>query len=318
VAKVELAEHSAAWAERFASETTEIEEALGDLVIQVEHVGSTAVPGLAAKPTVDMAVGATTTDLPVEAIERMKALGFEDAAEDSRPGERRFRKGADFPRDVIVHVVEWGGPMWQSFLRFRDALRADAALAAEYEALKRNLLAQRGDWYSGEDKEALVGRVLAARPHRLDMSSASAAETERIAARLARELRPGDLVTVSGELGTGKTTFVRGACRAHGVEGPVTSPTFTVGHRYRGDVEVSHLDLFRFQGVSPAEWGDLEPYFDGALCFVEWPEAAEGGLPTPRVRVSMKHAGGDRRLIAIESAEKSLLDKVFGDADPGI
>jgi tRNA threonylcarbamoyladenosine biosynthesis protein TsaE len=318
VAKVELAEHSAAWAERFASETTQIEEALGDLVIQVEHVGSTAVPGLAAKPTVDMAVGATTTDLPVEAIERMKALGFEDAAEDSRPGERRFRKGAVFPRDVIVHVVEWGGPMWQSFLRFRDALRADAALAAEYEALKRNLLAQRGDWYSGEDKEALVGRVLAARPHRLDMSSASAQETERIAARLARELRPGDLVTVSGELGTGKTTFVRGACRALGVEGPVTSPTFTVGHRYRGDVEVSHLDLFRFQGVSPAEWGDLEPYFDGALCFVEWPEAAEGGLPTPRVRVSMKHAGGDRRLIAIESAEKSLLDKVFGDADPGI
>jgi tRNA threonylcarbamoyladenosine biosynthesis protein TsaE len=318
VAKVELAEHSAAWAERFASETTQIEEALGDLVIQVEHVGSTAVPGLAAKPTVDMAVGATTTDLPVEAIERMKALGFEDAAEDSRPGERRFRKGAIFPRDVIVHVVEWGGPMWQSFLRFRDALRADAALAAEYEALKRNLLAQRGDWYSGEDKEALGGRVLAARPHRLDMSSASAQETERIAARLARELRPGDLVTVSGELGTGKTTFVRGACRALGVEGPVTSPTFTVGHRYRGDVEVSHLDLFRFQGVSPAEWGDLEPYFDGALCFVEWPEAAEGGLPTPRVRVSMKHAGGDRRLIAIESAEKSLLDKVFGDADPGI
>jgi tRNA threonylcarbamoyladenosine biosynthesis protein TsaE len=317
VAKVELAEHSAAWAERFASETTQIEEALGDLVIQVEHVGSTAVPGLAAKPTVDMAVGATTTDLPVEAIERMKALGFEDAAEDSRPGERRFRKGAIFPRDVIVHVVEWGGPMWQSFLRFRDALRADAALAAEYEALKRNLLAQRGDWYSGEDKEALVERVLAARPHRLDVSSASAAETERIAARLARELRPGDLVTVSGELGTGKTTFVRGACRALGVEGPVTSPTFTVGHRYRGDVEVSHLDLFRFQGVSPAEWGDLEPYFDGALCFVEWPEAAEGGLPTPRVRVSMKHAGGDRRLIAIESAEKSLLDKVFGDADPG-
>ena len=312
-----MAEHSAAWAERFASETTQIEEALGDLVIQVEHVGSTAVPGLAAKPTVDMAVGAATTDLPVEAIERMKALGFEDAAEDSRPGERRFRKGAVFPRDVIVHVVEWGGPMWQSFLRFRDALRADAALAAEYEALKRNLLAQRGDWYSGEDKEALVERVLAARPHRLDMSSASAAETERIAARLARELRPGDLVTVSGELGTGKTTFVRGACRALGVEGPVTSPTFTVGHRYRGDVEVSHLDLFRFQGVSPAEWGDLEPYFDGALCFVEWPEAAEGGLPTPRLRVSMRHAGGDRRLIALESSEKSLLDKVFGDADPG-
>jgi tRNA threonylcarbamoyladenosine biosynthesis protein TsaE len=150
----------------------------------------------------------------------------------------------------------------------------------------------------------------------MQLRSSSAEETERIAARLARELRPGDVVTVSGELGTGKTTFVRGACRALGVEGPVTSPTFTVGHRYRGDVEVSHLDLFRFQGVSPAEWGDLEPYFDGALCFVEWPEAAEDELPAPRVRVSMRHAGGDRRLITLESAEKSLLDKVFGDADP--
>ena len=152
----------------------------------------------------------------------------------------------------------------------------------------------------------------------MELRSSSAEETERIAARLARELRSGDVVTVSGELGTGKTTFVRGACHALGVEGPVTSPTFTVGHRYRGDVEVSHLDLFRFQGVSPAEWGDLEPYFDGALCFVEWPEAAADELPAPRVRVSMEHAGGDRRLITLESAEKSLLDKVFGDADPGL
>jgi tRNA threonylcarbamoyladenosine biosynthesis protein TsaE len=318
VTKVELAEHSAAWAERFASEATQIQEALGELVIQIEHVGSTAVPGLAAKPTVDIAVGATTSDLPTEAVERMKALGFEDAGDDSRSGERRFRKGVVFPRDVIVHVVEWGGPMWQSYLRFRDALRADETLAAEYETLKRDLLAERGEWYSGEDKEALVERVLAAGPQQLDLRSASAEETERIAGRLARELRSGDVVTVSGELGTGKTTFVRGACRALGVETPVTSPTFTVGHRYRGRVEVSHLDLFRFQGVSAAEWGDLEPYFDGALCFVEWPEAAGDQLPSPRVRVELRHAGGDSRLISFASSEKSLLDSVSGDADPGL
>jgi tRNA threonylcarbamoyladenosine biosynthesis protein TsaE len=318
VAKVELAEPSAAWAERFASEATQIDEALGDLVVEIEHVGSTAVPGLAAKPTVDITVGAMTIELPPEAIEAMEALGYEDARAHSKPGERNFRKGPQFPREVIVHVVEWGGPKWQAHLRFRDALRSDPALADEYEQFKRSLLEERGEWYSGEDKNELIERVLAAHPHRLDLRSASAEETEQIAARLARELRPGDVVTVSGELGTGKTTFVRGACRALGVEGPVTSPTFTVGHRYRGDVEVSHLDLFRFQGVSPAEWGDLEPYFDGALCFVEWPEAAADELPTPRVRVSMKHAGGDRRLITLESAEKSLLDKVFGDADPGL
>jgi tRNA threonylcarbamoyladenosine biosynthesis protein TsaE len=106
-------------------------------------------------------------------------------------------------------------------------------------------------------------------------------------------------VTVSGELGSGKTTFVRGACRALGVEGLVTSPTFTIGHRYRGVVDVSHLDLFRFQGVSAAEWGDLEPYFDDAVVFVEWPEAGVGVLPSPRVRVRLEHGGEGRRLVTI-------------------
>jgi tRNA threonylcarbamoyladenosine biosynthesis protein TsaE len=152
----------------------------------------------------------------------------------------------------------------------------------------------------------------------MELRTSSPEETERIAARLAGELRPGDVVTVSGELGTGKTTFVRGACRALGVEGPVTSPTFTIGHRYRGEMDVSHLDLYRFEGISPAEWGDLEPYFDGALCFVEWPEAAGDELPQPRVRVELRHGGGDARLVLLQSSEKSLLDRVFGDADPRI
>ena len=131
----------------------------------------------------------------------------------------------------------------------------------------------------------------------------SAAQTEALAATLAARLRPGDVVLVSGDLGAGKTTFVRGACRALGVEGPVTSPTFTIGHRYRGAVDVSHLDLYRFESVSPAEWGDLEPYFDGAVCFVEWPEAAGEALPAPRFRVTLRHEGEDRRMIEIEGAD---------------
>ena len=133
--------------------------------------------------------------------------------------------------------------------------------------------------------------------------SLSPEQTEVVAAELAAELERGDVVTVSGELGAGKTTFVRGACRALGVQGPVTSPTFTIGHRYRGDVDVSHLDLYRFENVSPAEWGDLEPYFDGAVCFVEWPEAAEGTLPAPRFRVTLRYAGEDRRMVEIERAD---------------
>jgi tRNA threonylcarbamoyladenosine biosynthesis protein TsaE len=126
-------------------------------------------------------------------------------------------------------------------------------------------------------------------------------ETEALAAQLAGRLATGDVVTVAGELGSGKTTFVRGACGALGVRERVTSPTYTIGHRYHGKgVEISHLDLYRFQGVSaaqglsPAEWGDLEPYFEGAIAFVEWPEAGKGVLPPPRYAVRLRHAGAGR------------------------
>lgn len=134
----------------------------------------------------------------------------------------------------------------------------------------------------------------------MELESASAEETESVGARVAADLHPGDLVTVAGELGSGKTTFVRGACRALGVVDRVTSPTFTVGHRYAGRVPVSHLDLFRFAGVSAAEWGDLEPYFDDAVCFVEWPEAGEGVLPPARFAVTLRHAGRGTRQIVVE------------------
>ncbi len=137
--------------------------------------------------------------------------------------------------------------------------------------------------------------------------SGSVVETERLAGELAQALESGDVVTVAGELGAGKTTFVRGACRALGVEGPVTSPTYTIGHRYQGRLTVSHLDLYRFKSVSAAEWGDLEPYFSDAVVFVEWPEAGMGALPPPRAVVSLEHDGDTRRRITIESSDPTLL-----------
>jgi tRNA threonylcarbamoyladenosine biosynthesis protein TsaE len=108
---------------------------------------------------------------------------------------------------------------------------------------------------------------------------------------------------------------VRGACRALGIEGPVTSPTFTIGHRYPGNPDVSHLDLYRFQGFSPAEWGDVEPYFEDAICFVEWPEAAAGALPPVRVSIRLSHVDRERRTIELSSDEPRLLAGVSGDAD---
>jgi tRNA threonylcarbamoyladenosine biosynthesis protein TsaE len=144
----------------------------------------------------------------------------------------------------------------------------------------------------------------------VEVRSASPAETEAFAATLARELRVGDVVTVSGELGSGKTTFVRGACRELGVTVPVTSPTFTVGHRYPARIDVSHLDLFRFQGFSAAEWGDLEPYFEDSICFVEWPEAAAGALPPVRVEVRLSHVDPAHRQITLEGPDTALLDRL--------
>jgi tRNA threonylcarbamoyladenosine biosynthesis protein TsaE len=142
-------------------------------------------------------------------------------------------------------------------------------------------------------------------PASVDTQTASAAGTEAVAADLAASLRPGDVVLVSGEMGAGKTTFVRGACRALGIEVPVTSPTFTIARRYEdGRVPVSHLDLFRLgEGL-----GDEEPeLLDDELgpdrvAFVEWPEVAGDGLPGVHVaaRVRLEHAGGDRRRVVIE------------------
>ena len=134
--------------------------------------------------------------------------------------------------------------------------------------------------------------------------SSSPAETEQIAARLAARLAAGDVVYVCGELGAGKTTFVRGGAHALGVAGPVTSPTYTVGHRYDG---VSHLDLYRFDELTDADWGALEPYFDDAVVFVEWPERAAGRLPPPRVTVRLGHVDESHRSIELESGDPDLV-----------
>jgi tRNA threonylcarbamoyladenosine biosynthesis protein TsaE len=142
------------------------------------------------------------------------------------------------------------------------------------------------------------------------ITTASPEETEALAARLARLLRRGDVVTVSGDLGSGKTTFVRGAARALGVTRAVTSPTFTIAHRYDGDPPVTHLDLYRMAHLSPEEWGDLEPYFGEAIAFVEWPEAGDGWLPAARAAVRLRHVDPARRSIDVESDDAGLLASI--------
>ena len=134
----------------------------------------------------------------------------------------------------------------------------------------------------------------------------SSAETEALGAELVARLQPGDVVVLHGEVGAGKTTLIRGACRALGVTEPVTSPTFTIGQRYGGGrLPVSHLDLYRLEdGLDDEDPALLDDYLDPhGIVFVEWPVVTEPELSGPRVvAVHLRHAGGDRREIELPAA----------------
>lgn len=136
------------------------------------------------------------------------------------------------------------------------------------------------------------------------VTTASAAETERIGGEIAAGLSPGDIVIVSGEVGAGKTTLIRGACRALGVAEPVTSPTFTIGQSYSGRMPVSHLDLYRLHDMDQEDPALLDDYVQpGSVTFIEWPAVAEPDLAGRAVlEVRLSHGGGDSRSLEIATA----------------
>jgi tRNA threonylcarbamoyladenosine biosynthesis protein TsaE len=140
-------------------------------------------------------------------------------------------------------------------------------------------------------------------PHSVETSDPT--ETEALGAELAAGLREGDVVLVRGELGSGKTTLVRGAARALGVSDPVTSPTFSIGHRYLAEnLTVSHLDLYRLDGLEHEDPALVDDYLGpGRIAFVEWPHEDEGVFPGVRLRVRLSHRGGDRRHVEVGQAE---------------
>ena len=138
-----------------------------------------------------------------------------------------------------------------------------------------------------------------------ERTTGSAAETEALGAELATLLGPGDVVVISGEVGAGKTTLIRGACRALGIEVPVTSPTFTIGQRYEGGhLPIAHLDLYRLEDLEAEDPALLDDYMDpDGVAFVEWPALAAPRLGDRQVvAVRLSHLGGDRRRIELPAA----------------
>ena len=137
-------------------------------------------------------------------------------------------------------------------------------------------------------------------PGAKESRTASAAETEAAGAEIAARLEGGDIVVVSGDLGAGKTTLIRGASRELGVAGPVTSPTYTIGQRYDGRIPVFHLDLYRLGTLEGEDPGLLEDYLaPDAVTFIEWPGLALPELPREPVRVQISHAGRAEREISV-------------------
>jgi tRNA threonylcarbamoyladenosine biosynthesis protein TsaE len=128
-------------------------------------------------------------------------------------------------------------------------------------------------------------------------------QTAELGARLAALLGPGDLVLLRGDLGAGKTTLARAVARALGVEGPVTSPTFTLAQRYAGRVPVLHIDAYRLGGADDEELGLLLDDAPSCVTLVEWPDALGEAVRHPRVTVDLAHGGGPVRLVALDSAE---------------
>lgn len=127
-----------------------------------------------------------------------------------------------------------------------------------------------------------------------DKISNSPADTERDGTLLGERLRAGDVVLLTGALGAGKTTFVRGVARGTGSRAPVASPTFQLVRIYPGRVQLAHVDLYRVENSAEVRDLGLEELAAQGAVVVEWGERLEVG---GAAQIHIEHLGGDRRLI---------------------
>lgn len=132
--------------------------------------------------------------------------------------------------------------------------------------------------------------------------SSSEKETEAIAQEFAADVKPGDVVCLFGDLGAGKTQFVKGFVKAFGLTGnEVNSPTFTIINEYDGTLPIFHFDCYRLEHEEEAlEIGAEEYFYGNGVCIIEWPERILGILPDSRKEIRLKHIAKNRREIILQ------------------
>jgi GrpB-like predicted nucleotidyltransferase (UPF0157 family) len=133
--------YSPEWPREFERERAALLKALAPLAIHIEHIGSTSVPGMSAKPIIDIMIGAPSLADIESRKESIEQLGYEHLPEmrELMPDNRFFAKPATLPRRFHLHAVEYDGEFWRDHIAFRDVLRENPALAADYLALKARL-----------------------------------------------------------------------------------------------------------------------------------------------------------------------------------
>lgn len=141
-------------------------------------------------------------------------------------------------------------------------------------------------------------------------ATGSVGETRSLGAAVASVAAPGDLISLSGDLGAGKTAFVQGFAAALGVAQPVTSPTFVLANRYEGRMVVNHLDAYRLSGVGEAHDLALPELLDDGVTLVEWGDVISAALPADRLEIAIGFGTGpDDRSVALTTRGPSWLER---------
>ena len=162
---VRLEPHAPAWVELYAKEERQIRNTIGALIEDVQHVGSTAVADLHAKPIIDIAIAVADLTVVQECVDPLVRLGYEYFGDRDNIGDHFFAKGPDDNRTHYIHMVRADSENWKHYLIFRDVLRQDSEMRQQYDALKRKLAqSHAGDRKSyTELKGIFVENVLKAR-----------------------------------------------------------------------------------------------------------------------------------------------------------